>query len=512
MNRLKRATTGTVLAFLVGFGVSGCDDFLDVNEDPNSPETVRMSLMLPGMLIKFGHDLIGVEDMRYGNLIGPTGWGTEWLQQWSDNRDRHTYAQFQWYEVANFDTGEFWGDVYADAMQECVNIMNAAEETEDWAFHGIAKFMFAWSAAVVSDAFGPVPLSEAFDPTNPNPEYDSQQEVYTTVFQLIDEAIDEMQRPSTPPGAGDVVWGGDMAMWVKLANTVKARLHMRLVYAPGENTQNHAQAALTALAAGIRSPAEAPTIHYAGGTGNRQPWYLFEDQAPFERSRSSWYFIEKLKASGDPRLPIMADPAELECPVGTGYSRDDCVLATRTIYRGNMSGGDGEPDSAISRIGVFFTRDDADHVWFTYEDAKFLEAEALLITSGAGAADVAYREGIRANMVRLGVAQADIDAYVNAKPPLGSVANPLKELISEKFVANFLQAEVWHDFRRTGYPDDVPLVNPEERFLDAIPQRLRTPADEMQFNSDAVRNAGIDTGLPGMLNKVWWASGSPSGF
>ena len=100
MTRLKRATTGIGLAVLLGLGISSCDNFLDVNEDPNAPETVRMSLMLPGMLIKFGHDIIGVEDLRYGNLIGGTGFGTEWMQQWSDNRDRHTYSQHQWYQVA----------------------------------------------------------------------------------------------------------------------------------------------------------------------------------------------------------------------------------------------------------------------------------------------------------------------------------------------------------------------------------------------------------------------------
>ena len=34
----------------------------------------------------------------------------------------------------------------------------------------------------------------------------------------IDEAIEEMQRPGGDvPGVGDVVFGGDMAAWVKLA-------------------------------------------------------------------------------------------------------------------------------------------------------------------------------------------------------------------------------------------------------------------------------------------------------
>lgn len=507
MTRFKSATRSLGLALLLALGVGGCDSFLDVNEDPNSPETVRMSLMLPGMLINFGHEIIGPTDIRYGNMVGPTGWGTEWLQHWAQN-GRHTYAQHQWYDVANLDSNGFWSSGFADVMQECVNIMDRAEQTEDWAYHGIAKFMFAWTAMHLTDGFGPIPFSEAFDPTNANPKYDTQQEVYTRIFQLFDEAIEEMQRPSPAPGVGDLVYGGDMAMWVKLANSVKARAHMRLARAPGENTNQRAQAAMAALQAGIRSPADAPTIEYAGGSGNRQPWYKFEDQEPGEPSRSAHFFIEMLRANNDPRLPIVAEPAPLECPAELGYSRNDCVVATTTIYRGHPSGADeAEPDSAISRIGAFFSADSMPHVWFTYEDTKFLEAEAQLILGGAAAADAAYRAAIRANMERLGVSQGNITTYLNAQPNLGSVPNALEELITEKFVSNFLQAEAWHDWRRTGYPF-VPLVNPQERYLDAIPQRLRTTAYELQFNSEQLAAAGIGTSLEFTLEKVWWAGGS----
>jgi hypothetical protein len=291
---------------------------------------------------------------------------------------------------------------------------------------------------------------------------------------------------------------------------VKARHYLRLVNAPGHTASSEAQAALDALAAGIQSPADAPTVEYTGGEGARQPWYIFADQEPGEPSRSSEFFIEMLRANNDPRLPIMAAPAQLECPAGTEYQREDCQLATTIIYRGNRSGGPGEPDSAISRVGDFFSADGADAVWVTYEDAKFLEAEARLHASGPGAADATYREAIQANMERLGVAPADIDAYLAAKPPLASEVNPLEALITEKYVANFLRDEVWHDYRRTGYPQ-IPLPVPpagEQLFLSAIPQRLRTPADEMQFNSQSLAAANVATGLDGMLDKVWWASGS----
>lgn len=84
----------------------------------------------------------------------------------------------------------------------------------------------------------------------------------------------------------------------------------------------------------------------------------------------------------------------------------------------------------------------------------------------------------------------------------------MEELITEKFKANFLRDEVWHDWRRTGYPVVPPVP---QRVIAGIPQRLRTPADEVQFNADRVAETGISTGLDGMLVEVWWASGPPPG-
>jgi hypothetical protein len=504
-----RNAGGTALALLLA-ATTGCDSFLDVNEDPNNPETVRLDLTLPGMLMGFGHEILGPTDTRYANMWGPTGWGPEWMQQFSDNNDRHTYSQFQWFEVANQDTDAFWNASYADVMQEAKNIMARSEETEQWEYYGIAEFIFAWNAALLVDAFGPIPFEEAFDIANSNPKYDTEEHVYGRVFEMVDDAIAKMQQQGpNPPTTGDVVFGGNMSAWVKLANSVKARMHMRLVYGPGEDRNQRAQAALTALAAGIQSPADAPTVEYAGGEGARQPWHNYnkvDEGDAGQRNRSNAFFINSLKANNDPRLPILAEPAQLECPVGSNYQRADCKLATSVIYRGNVGGGVGEPDSAISAIGDFITADDADFVWFTYEDTKFLEAEARLIVSGAGAADAPYRAAIRANMTRLGVAPAAIDAYLATKPSLGSVANPLKELMWEKYVSNFLRDEVWHDYRRTGFPE-VPLPQPpagEHLYVPEIPKRLRTPLAEMLFNSESLAATGISTGLDGMLTPVFW--------
>lgn len=107
-------------------------------------------------------------------------------------------------------------------------------------------------------------------------------------------------------------------------------------------------------------------------------------------------------------------------------------------------------------------------------------------------------------MTKLGVASAAIDAYLATKPSLASVSNPLQEIISEKYVANFLKAEPWHDWRRTGYPV-VPMV--PQAVISTIPQRIRAPNSELSSNSVQASATGIPTGIDGMKVKLWWAGG-----
>src|SRR2546429_9575179 len=130
----------------------------------------------------------------------------------------------------------------------------------------------------------------------------------------------------------------------------------------------------------------------------------------------------------------------------------------------------------------------------------------LFRSSGAAAADVPYRAAIRANMTKLRVDTAAITAYLAARPNLSAVTNPLEEIITEKYIANFLKVEPWDDWRRTGYPQ---IPNPvPNAVLPGIPQRIRTPGSELSNNINQVTATGIPIGLEGMSIKVWWAGGS----
>ena len=482
-SRITRLASVALLVVLAG----GCESFLDVNDDPNAPVNARIDVRLPAVVTGMVHTVY------YGD---PGQWTVEWMQQTSYNRDSRSYDEIQLYEVQDNSANGAWSYHYATMLNELKLMAADADPEAETAYIGLAQFLSAWVWAHTTDLWGPVPFTNALDPAQPTPPYDEQlPTIYGQVLTMMDEAVATMRQPSLRgPGAGDLLFGGDMSRWVKLARHVQARHQLRLAYAPGENAQERAQAALTALSEGFTSNADDAVFEYPGGPGGRNPLYRYVDRNLL--FTASGLTVDMLMDRNDPRLPIMVEPAIRDMENG------------ETVYRGHYNHMEPADDSTISEVGHFFTAGDAPLNVASFADAKFTEAEARLIVSGAGAADGPYREGIRAIMQKWGVDAADIEAYLAERPSLASVANPLEEIIREKWIANYLTIEPWNDWRRTGYPRIDPIPN---AFLPSIPVRIRTPESELASNAENVQASGVDPGLRGMLfsgPSVWW-SGTP---
>ena len=483
---MTRMVSVVLLAVLVG----GCDSFLDVNEDPNAPVGARVDVRIPSIVTGVIHSVY------YGD---PGQWTSEWIQQTSYNRDSRSYDELQLYEVQDNSPNGAWSYHYATMLNETKLMMEEVDPEVDPAYYGLAKFIHSWTWLNAADLWGPIPFTEALDPANPTPAYDDQLTVYRAALIMMDEAIADMKRPSLRvPGNGDLLFGGDMSRWVQLARVIQARHELRLAYASGFNPQEQAQAALTALQEGFNSVADDAVFEYPGQSGSRNPLWRYQDRNLL--FVASGLTVDMLNERNDPRLPIMLEPAVKDLELGN------------TVYRGHYNDAEVEPDSTISLVNIFFTGEDADLNVATYADAKFTEAEAQLIVSGAGAADAPYRAGIRAIMEKWGVDEADIAAYLADRPNLSTLGNPLKEIIREKWLANYLTIEPWNDWRRTGYPEIEPVTG---AFIPGIPVRIRTPASELDTNGDNVTATGIDPGLNGMLfsdPSVWWGGTPPANF
>ena len=144
---------------------------------------------------------------------------------------------------------------------------------------------------------------------------------------------------------------------------------------------------------------------------------------------------------------------------------------------------DGESFAGIT--GLFWGQFASPTPLISYWEVKFLEAEGILRTSGTDTDALdALKEAVTANMLYIGVAQSNIDSYVEGLSLSGTMEDKIKVVITEKYKSLYGNApiEAWVDYRRTGYPeltpnpDAVPSLNPSgiipRRFLYPISERI----------------------------------------
>jgi len=492
---------------LLFISISACDNFLGVNENPNEPEFVEANLQLPAVLGYFSYRVLANEPVRVSS---------QWIQQTAWNGVQPSADTYNYLES---DPNNFWGIYsYVSVMNNAKTMIEQTEGTESRAYAGIGRIVFAWNMSIITDFFNEAPLSEAFDPTNPSPAYDTQEQIYEAVFDMLDEAIAELSNPGViNPGSDDQLYGGNLTKWIQLANTLKARLHMRLTEAPGNTPTARANAALNALQGGFESNADDADYAYVASAGSENPWFQFAIDGKWDtRNQLSQHYVDLLKSLQDPRLPVQARQAGAVVQAGldadfspvpfdpaTMYALDD------STYWGHENARPGIGAGVVSSIGSFYSAADAPLTWISYAEAKFLEAEATLLTSGEAAADPIYREAITASMEKLGVDAGDIANYLAALPALGSLPpeDAYEHLITQKYIATFLTTEPYNDWRRTGYPSlRLPQPAPDEDQLrvDQIPRRFPYPVSELQNNADNALGTGVPAGLPSLTYKVWW--------
>lgn len=455
---------------------SGCKKYLDINKDPNNPVDVQEALILTP-----------VELYTTTNILGgfPGSVAAYWTQQLAINQPA---PEIDTYRITPSDVNNTWSfDLYPAVFNNLRIMIGKAEAGGNNSYAAIGKILLAYNLAVCTDLWGDIPYSEAFRALDGlKPKYDSQEDIYKVIQQNLDQAIVILN--STPSGitakSDDLIYAGDFPSWRKFAYTLKARYYLRLSKAAGYTATTQADLALTALQNGFTTNGDNAKVTYKGGDKSENPWYrgTLPGAGGVVLNKT---FVGILTANNDPRLPILALPGSgggfLGRESGTAPNPNPEIYATV----GPKVGGYLALDQVGPSAPVFLA---------TYAEALFIKAEATLIKSGAGAAQPIFADAIRQNMLALGVGTADINTYIAAHGILDP-ALPLKTLITEKYVANFLSLEAYNDWRRTGYPTLNVVVN---AFRPYIPQRFPYPSQEITSNPQPQQSILTS-------ERIWWA-------
>lgn len=431
------------LSFLVVLGLSSCETFLNINEDPNNPTSVPLTAQMPAFQLAIA-DVYGGAFSRFNCMLSQQVEGV--ARQWE------SFNQYTGLTPNRFDAA--WNNVYENVLNE-IKIAQASA-TDQGANHYLAvlNIMEAFTLMAATDVWDDMPYTEAFKGSDNeqvlNPAFDTQASIYAVINGLLDQSIQLLDGPSGAlvPGSEDVFYGGDTDLWLKAARAIKARGLLK--FDDYDGARSEASQSFTAAADNMGF--QYPDANAAG------QWFRFN------RDRT-----------GDIEFhPQMAS----------------LMTGLNDTARLNMMNPTFIPNHPYM-VADFFQE------LITFREVQFIiaEADARQTAGGSQAGYDAYLAGIQASFNRLGLDDAAYQAYIS-NPAVGvGVGNlTIETVMTQKYIAMYLQPEVYSDWRRTGIPSLSPVSG------NAVPVRWNYAETEILFNSNAPAAADVNF----YTDKVGW--------
>ncbi|TDH21485.1 SusD/RagB family nutrient-binding outer membrane lipoprotein [Segetibacter sp. 3557_3] len=458
--------TGVTLA-------TGCKKYDgSMNVDPNRPTKAS------------GTQLIANSEMFLPD-ISSSPFGVHYPQYLSNT----SFPDNSRYTTVNFN---FYG-LYTGPLMNLETVLTSTLDANEGpvvnqvAVAKILKAFFYWH---MTDRWGDIPYSEALKGKNNfTPKYDKQQDIYNSLFTLLDEANAAIVTGNIK---NDIIYNGDMTRWKKLANTIHLLMALRLskvdpVKGAAEFNKSVTNGVMTANTDNFAYP-------HLADPANENYWYN-----SFTRLGRNWFAVSKpivdyMRPLDDPRLPVFANKNTAGNYVGLDYG----LPGSTTVVINNFS-----------LLGSGLRMQNSPVYLVTYAQSLFARAEAAKlgwIAGGDAVAKTNYDLAIEQSVRQWNNNDISGLPLFRAKPEVQyDPANAIKQIANQRWVHLFLNGyEAWAEWRRTGYPE---LVAAPGANGNKIPRREGYPVQE-RANNTANYNAAVAAfpygGTDDLNARVWW--------
>ncbi|MBW6499437.1 MAG: SusD/RagB family nutrient-binding outer membrane lipoprotein [Bacteroidales bacterium] len=447
------------LIFALAVAFTSCNLFPDP-EEPQYEEELNALIPSAQYLVAY---FSGTDHSRFQ---------LQWSQQLAGVRGVHLSVDR--YNMTGDHSNEVWSLFYQNIIPTIGVVLNHANQLEAPAYKGMARILRAYNIGLMTDAWGDIPnMSALFYSQGAYPAYDNQAEIYLHIIDELNGAITDLNNAATAAGPVpsqhvDLIYGGDLEKWKKAANVIKLRYILRIAHHAGEY-----DLALPFLNPASLFSSNQDDMKYQFHGNQINPFFYYENVV--RNTRMGNYYVEKLKETNDPRLPVF--------------------IRINTANNEYVGSAPGEANFNASFIGSQIAGEQAPVSFITYVEQKFIEAELYFRIGQQAMADQAFEQAVKASLQRYGVSNPAWEAQY---AELENVT--LEQIISAKYLALFLNPEVWSDFRRTGYPaltpyPDAPIEETEEP---QIPRHFLYPSSEVVQNPSNVP-AGVT-----IYTRMWW--------
>jgi hypothetical protein len=507
-----------IYTMVVGILTACTKDFEGMNTDPNKITAVSEREM-PFMFAK-AQSAAAMDRSFYQTV---------------QNLGADLYAQYYASSVTSFQADRyvltpdwqrrFWTVVYVNTAPQLKSILDNKEPTSGE--FALASIWWVYTFHRLTDHFGPVPYFQAVEPIDAIP-YDSQEAIYEDFFKRLDEAVvnlTAMGNNATVFKGYDLIYDGNVANWIKFANTLRLRLALRISAVNPAKAKEEAEKAYTAgvFTANVDNANLMKVLEGNDSNGLAQV-------AAWNEFAMSSTMASYLKGYADPRLEQ--------------YFQPDVTNNKYSSLR------NGLPPSALNNPrNTSAQNSNVGNSWVTWNpDAKswtpnlvreqpimnaaeayFLRAEgALNGWDMGGDAQELYKQGVATSLQQWGAENGTANAYVESEavPIAPEDANnspavsttPIKwstdvnvqrmQIATQKWLAIFPDGmEAWAEYRRTNYPVLYPLVQsdntdlPVGTFINRLPYPL---TEETSNATELQKGRALLGGADNAATKVWW--------
>ncbi|MCG8307201.1 MAG: SusD/RagB family nutrient-binding outer membrane lipoprotein [Cytophagales bacterium] len=505
---MKSANIIKVLSIIVLITFGCTDNFEDINTNPNAQAVGSNEGLLLGAQISAARELL---DNVGGNNHGLSKWCQYYTEALEDHND---FVKVNPRE----DYNDFWNyhTFVTSTLPVIERILSNTEETPHANYRAIAFVMKAWVFQTMTDQWGPIPFHDAIkgevaeDPKYNKPKFNSQEEIYVSTMAYLETANDLFDLSDVPESRivapSDAYGGGDILLWKKFANSLRARILLRM----SDINESVSRAGLQEL---FGDPAKYPVfesnddnfgITWEDATGSySDPMAKYLNDNGYTPNVVSG-FVNILGDRLDPRMKKLVGPAnDYEVPTFVGIPP--------AFEADNPSGFTGMTRDSISQVSTAFAEVQQRPI-MTYAELLFIKAEAAKkgFTVGVTAKE-AYDNAILADMERLGVESDEADNYLLHPKVVYDDAMGLELIITQRYIAQFGQSiNSFAMIRRTGYPElDYFTIGLHKD--NGYPVRIGYPEMMESFNGENFREAtnGVTIIQKVFGDKLWFASNAP---
>lgn len=541
-------------ALLAGISSSCSDSYMeDLNTDKSKANSIDPNAQLTTAELQTYGDLGMVE--IYRNYL--YAFTQQLMGCWNTTNygGRHT--------VDNNEMGRIWTSFYPKAIKNLTDAIHRSAEDENRKnINAILRIYRVYMMSVITDIYGDAPYSEAglgYLKEIYNPKYDTQEDIYNDFFTELKDAASALDAANDRI-TGDVIYNGDVAKWIKLANSLRLRYAMRISDVAPEKARKEFEDALASEGGVLTSDSDDALIKYMDISfsfgqdsytdyrGNALSQLLFGNDPANNPSYLCSTFFNQLYNTKDPRTFMIArfyydglmsqtspdNRIDLTDEItGKGIAMNPCQPGAfsydpwpqgydsdmmKEIAKTNPSVETTMARETEPKLANNFLRGDNPGVVMTCAEVNLLLAEASLKKwNTGGTVEGFYSKGVRAAMDFLAdnygydrISDNDFNAYI-ADNGIGHTEQQAKAAINtQAWILHFTNpAECWANVRRSGYPR---LKSPAEygfgQYLTGgkdIPVRLCYPTLESSYNKP-----GYDEALKRMGGKdswnthVWW--------